>query len=75
MDDQGFTLLVPYIRLMADHVGGMGIDVDRLLRQSGLSREQLDDPSLVVTFPTFRKLVVNALALSGVRRRRRTRHG
>jgi AraC-like DNA-binding protein len=65
MDDASFTLLVPYLRIMADQVASMGIDVDRLLRQSQLSREDLNDPALVVTYPTFRKLVLDALALSG----------
>ncbi|HLK37880.1 MAG TPA: AraC family transcriptional regulator [Polyangiaceae bacterium] len=50
---------------MADQLGNMGIDVDRVLRQSGLSANRLDDRSLVITFPTFQKLVLSALSLSG----------
>jgi AraC-like DNA-binding protein len=65
MDGQDSALLVHYVRLMADQLGTMGVDADRVLRLSGLSREGLEDRALVVTYPTFQKLVLSALSLSG----------
>jgi AraC-like DNA-binding protein len=64
MDDQGFTLLVQYVRQIADQLGGMGVDLDRWLGQSRLSREKLDDPSLSIAYPTFRRLTLDALSQS-----------
>jgi len=64
MDDPGFTLLVQYVRQIADQLGGMGVDVDRWLGQSHLSREQLAAPSLALAFPTFERLALDALAMS-----------
>jgi AraC-like DNA-binding protein len=64
MDDQGFTLLVQYIRQIADQLGGMGVDVDRWLAQSRLSRERLHDPSLALAYPTFERLARDALSMS-----------
>jgi len=64
-DDPDFTLLVQYLRQIADQMGGMGVDVDRWLARSRLSREQLNDPSLALTYPTFQRLALDALSLSG----------
>jgi AraC-like DNA-binding protein len=64
MDDQGFTLLVQYVRQIADQLGGMGVDVDRWLGQSHLSREQLNGPSLALAYPTFQTLAQDALSMS-----------
>ncbi len=64
MDDQGLTLLVQYVRQIADQLGGMGVDVDRWLGQSHLSREQLNGPSLALTYPTFQRLALDALSMS-----------
>jgi AraC-like DNA-binding protein len=65
MDDQGFTLLVQYVRQIANQLGGMGVDVDRWLGQSHLSRERLNDLSLSIDYPTFRRLALDALSMSG----------
>jgi AraC-like DNA-binding protein len=65
MDDPGFTLLVQYLRQIADLLGGMGVDVDRFLGKSGLSRAQLDDPSFVLTYRTFHGLALDAVSMSG----------
>jgi AraC-like DNA-binding protein len=64
MDDPGFTLLVQYLRQIADVLGGMGVDVDRWLRQSRLTRAQLDDASLALAYPAFHKLALDALTMS-----------
>jgi AraC-like DNA-binding protein len=64
MDDQGLTLLVQYVRQIADQLGGMGVDVDRWLGQSHLSREQLNGPSLALAYPTFQTLARDALSMS-----------
>jgi hypothetical protein len=52
MDDQGFRLLVQYIRHIAQQIGQMGVDVDSWLLQSQLSQRQLDDPSFAIAYPT-----------------------
>jgi AraC-like DNA-binding protein len=64
MDDQGLTLLVQYVRQIADQLGGMGVDVDRWLAKSHLSREQLNAPSLALPYPTFQSLALDALSMS-----------
>ena len=64
MDDQGFTLLVQYVRQIADQLGSMGVDVDRWLARSQLSREQIDGPSLSLAYPTFRSLALDAVSMS-----------
>lgn len=37
MADQDFTILVQYVRQIADQLAGMGVDVDRWLGRSSLS--------------------------------------
>jgi AraC-like DNA-binding protein len=64
MDDPGFALLVQYVRQIADQLGGMGVDVDLWLARSHLSREQLNGPSLVLAYPTFQSLALDALSMS-----------
>jgi AraC-like DNA-binding protein len=64
MDDPDFRLLVHYIRHIAQQIGQMGVDVDSWLRQSELSEGQLNDPSLAIAYPTFHRLVLDALSLS-----------
>jgi AraC-like DNA-binding protein len=64
MDDPGFTLLVQYVRQIADQLGSMGVDVDRWLARSDLSREQIDGPSLALPYPTFHSLALDALSMS-----------
>lgn len=64
MGDPGFTLLVQYLRQIADLLGGMGVDVDRWLGRSGLSREQLNDPALALAYPAFQALARDALTMS-----------
>ena len=65
MDDPGFRLPVHYVRLIAQQVGQMEVDVASWLARTGLSERQLDDPSFVVSESAFRRLVKDALALSG----------
>jgi AraC-like DNA-binding protein len=62
--DPGFALLVQYLRQIADLLGGMGVDVDRWLARSRLSREQLNNPSLALAYPTFQGLAHDALTMS-----------
>jgi AraC-like DNA-binding protein len=64
MDDQGFRLLVPYIRHIGQQIGQMGVDVDSWLERSQLSDRQLSDPALALAYPTFQRLVLDALSLS-----------
>jgi len=64
MDDPGFALLVQYVRQIADQLAGMGVDVDRWLGRSHLSRARLDDPSLAIADATFRRLTLDALSMS-----------
>jgi AraC-like DNA-binding protein len=64
MDDQGFRLPVHYIRLIAQRIAQMGVDVDHWLNQSQLTERQLNDPSFAIAYPEFQRLVLNALALS-----------
>ena len=65
MDDPGFTILVQYVRQIADQLEGMGVDIDRWLGRSALSREQLNGPSLALAYPTFQTLARDALSMSG----------
>jgi AraC-like DNA-binding protein len=64
MDDPGFRLPVHYIRLIAQRIGQMGVDVGVWLGRSQLTERQLEDPSFAVTYPAFHRLIVDALALS-----------
>jgi AraC-like DNA-binding protein len=65
MGDQAFTLPAQYIRRIADQIRSMGGDVGRWLAQSELSEDRLDDPSLAIGYPTFERLVLDALTVSG----------
>lgn len=49
-----------YIRQIADQVGSLGADVPRWLAQSGLSEAQLGEALVSLSWPAFRKLVLNA---------------
>lgn len=64
MPAQDFTLPIHYIRQIAEQIGGMGVDVPQWLRLGGLSEAQLDDPLQTVSFPAFRQLALDALAMT-----------
>lgn len=53
-----------YLRFLAEFLAGRGVDVERLLAQSGLGLDDVLRPDFVVTYPLFRHLVVDALALT-----------
>jgi AraC-like DNA-binding protein len=55
-----FTISVEYLRLIAEQLSRRSVDVDAWLRRGGL-REQ---PERLVPFPTFRRLVLEALSMS-----------
>jgi AraC-like DNA-binding protein len=55
-----FTFPVEYIRLIADQLRVSHVDVDAWLRRSGLSEQ----PDHLVPYPAFRRLVLEALAMS-----------
>ena len=64
MQAQDFTLPIHYIRQIAEQIGGMGADVPQWLRLGGLSEAQLEDPLQTVSFPAFRQLALDALAMT-----------
>lgn len=64
MHAQDFTLPIHYIRQIAEQIGGMGVDVPQWLRLGGLSEAQLDDPLQTLSFPAFRQLALDALAMT-----------
>ncbi len=64
MSDDGFTLSVQYIRLMADQVRRCGGSVGTWLSRSGIAEAQLRDSELTVSLSLFRQLVLDALALT-----------
>lgn len=64
MTDEGFTLSVQYLRLIADQVRSRGVDVATWLGRSGMGEAQLRDAAFTVTFSRFRQLVVDALELT-----------
>lgn len=55
-----FTFPVEYIRLIADQLRVSNVDVDAWMRRSGLSEQ----PERLLPYATFRKLVLEALAMS-----------
>jgi AraC-like DNA-binding protein len=55
-----FTFPVEYIRMIADQLRVSGIDIDAWLRRSGLR----EHPDRLVPFPVFRRLVLEAIAMS-----------
>lgn len=64
MPQRRFTLPVQYLRLLADQVGALGVDVPLWLLGAGLREPQLDDASLEIPFAVFEKLVKSALVLT-----------
>lgn len=62
---QDFTLAVQYLRQIAEQLCAMGADVPAWLQRSGLSEAQLGDPSCKLDFPSFCRLVEDALATTG----------
>ena len=64
MSLQDFTLPVHYIRQIADQVGSMGANVSQWLKQNGLSEADLHDPEKGLSFPAFRQLILDALAVT-----------
>jgi len=65
MADRTPTLPLQYIRLIAEQLRGMGVDVGAWLGQSGRSLAWLDDPATAVDYPVFRQLVLGSLAMAG----------
>jgi len=53
-----------YLRFLAEFLANRGVDVERLLAQSGLAVDDVLRPDFVLTYPLFRHLVVDALALT-----------
>lgn len=53
-----------YLRFLAEFLISRGVDVERLLAQSGVAADDVLRPDFVVTYPLFRHLVVDALALT-----------
>jgi AraC-like DNA-binding protein len=56
LDD--LTISLDYVRVIAEQLRRSGASVDEWLRQSGMPEE----PHRVVSYPAFRRLVLNALA-------------
>jgi len=61
----GLTLAVPYLRLVAEVLRRAAVPVGEWLALSGLSESRLAGPALAVSFPVFRRLVLDGLALAG----------
>jgi len=55
-----FTIPVEYLRLIAEQLSRSNVDVDAWLRRAGLTEQ----PERLVPFPSFRRLVLEALAMS-----------
>lgn len=53
-----------YLRQIADQVASIGGDVDAWLGRQGLQAGQLDDAGLQLSFPVFRLLLLDALAIT-----------
>lgn len=64
MQDQTLTLAVQYLRLVGDLLHHSGVSVDHWLGLSQLSREDLEDTSLSLTFPQFKRLIVDGARLA-----------
>ena len=65
MPSANFMVPVYYLRQIADHVRDAGGDVTRWLEQNQLRASQLADAQLMLPFASFRRLVLDAQALSG----------
>ena len=65
MPSANFMVPVYYLRQIADHVRDAGGDVTRWLEQNQLRVSQLADAQLLLPFASFRRLVLDAQALSG----------
>lgn len=64
MRDPGVIVLAQYLRHIAAQLQAGGVPVARWLALNGLDEARLGDPSLVVTFPLFRRLLLDALRLA-----------
>lgn len=54
-----------YVRQLAEQLQAMGVAVSPWLARQGLSPAQLQDPAFAVAVPQFRRLVADAVAVSG----------
>ncbi len=64
MDEQAFRLPVLYLRHIAQQIGQMGVDAGSWLAGSKLSERDLSDASFAVAYPTFERMVLDALSLT-----------
>jgi AraC-like DNA-binding protein len=62
---QDFTLPLHYIRLIAELLAGMGVDVPAWLNRSGLTEADLTDPSGELGYTAFNRLMTEALRTTG----------
>lgn len=65
MPSPNFMVPVYYLRQIADQVRDSGGDVERWLEQNQLKASQFADAQLLLPFASFRKLVLDALDLTG----------
>ncbi len=65
MAKDGFVLPILYLRQIADLVRELGADVGEWLARGGLSERRLEEPSIDLSLETFRRLVVDARAVTG----------
>lgn len=61
---QDFTLPVHYVRLIADLLAAMGIDIPRWLSSAGLTEADLADPQHDLSHAVFQRLMANALEIT-----------
>lgn len=57
-----FTVPIEYVRLIGEQLRSAGVNVDEWLRLGSMTAAELQDPAGVLTYPPFRRLVLNALA-------------
>ena len=65
MSDTTSALAVQYVRLIAEQLDRMEVQLDQWLALSDLTVDELAEESLVIDLERFRKLSVDALRLSG----------
>jgi AraC-like DNA-binding protein len=58
------TLAAQYLRHIAEFLRGAGVDVDHWLGMHDLEEPELEDSALTLTFPLFRQLVLDGIALA-----------
>lgn len=58
-------LAASYVRLIAEQLERLGVPIELWLASSGLTPAQLADPQLSLDLPTFGRLAVDALMLTG----------